>query len=665
MKSVNKDSLGTVDNTAENPMKDKISVKMKADQLYPRKQTVLLKYIVAILLVEMGILLLAFLFYHLKVVSSEFLIDDQEAFAVLFALSTFIIVSFIVVSFRRIQELKWQVKNDQQVMETLFALQSDSENRVNERTSDLIKLNEKLLKEVIDHQASLDALASSEKKYRDLFDKSIQPMFQSSVSGKLIAANPAFLKLLGFSSLNEFQDVELASLYANPGDREVFTETMNVKGYCHLELQVKRKDGKRIHVLEHARTIYDESNVPLMYEGVLEDITFMKAMESKLNEYTLALKSREDVLTKLNAKKNKTMSILSHDLRAPFSSILGFCEILLDEHETLDPQERREFTSYIKESSEQLLKLVNDLLDWTRIESGKTGLDISSVDLSNVIQKSVRTNFGLATQKNIALMSSVPKGLIIRGDDQKLSQVFNNLISNSLKFTPAGGEIVLNASSDAVSGYTITIRDTGIGIPENDLPKLMKVEEKYTRLGLGGEKGTGLGLVLCREIMKKHGGDIRIESMNGKGTAIYLDFPVPAKRETTKETILIVDNEKGVRALHASYVKRFKPDIHLVEAGDGIGALHLALEYLPSMIISEYVMPQMDGLELIKSLRQDRRTRPIPILIITNHATEGIIEILKDAGAVDVVMKPLNAESFEINVLKWMKPELSLDHNII
>jgi PAS domain S-box-containing protein len=636
---------------------DEKEPKERADRTRAKKNYIWLKYIVSIFAGELVILCVSFLCYRLKLLSSEFLIDNQGAFAILFAASIFTILAFIILSFKKIRDLEKQVLRGQQLEEALLDYQAGLESRFRDRTSEVTKMNEELQNKTREHKLALEALAQSENKYREFFDKAIQPMFQSSVDGTLLAANPAFLKLLGYSSLNEFQGISVASLYVDPSDRETYVEMMKIKGYCHIELELKRKDGKQISVMEHARTIYDASNVPLIYEGVLEDFTFEKAIWKNMNESASALKLSEGALTRLNARKNKTMSILSHDLRSPFSSILGFCEILLDDQESLEPQERREFISYIKESAEHLLKLVNDLLDLTRMESGKTSLNMSAIELSDVVQKCMRTYLGLSSQKNIALISSVPAGLIIRGDEQKLLQVFNNLISNSLKFTPAGGDIVLNASSDSSNVYTIIIRDTGIGIPEKDIPKLMKVEEKYTRKGLGGEIGTGLGLTLAREIMKKHKGDIRIESVEGKGTTIYLEFPIPSKKELTKPTILIVDNEKGVRALHARYVKRIIPDAQVLEAGDGMEALQLALEFHPTLIISDFAMPQMDGRQLIKSLRQDSRTRNIPVLIITGHGTDGIVEILKNAGAVDVLMKPLNAEGFEVNLRKCLESE--------
>ena len=489
-----------------------------------------------------------------------------------------------------------------------------------------------------------NALTESESKYRGLFANSVMPMFQSSVEGKLVNANRAMLKLLGYDNFYELADLRIdRDIYSNPDEREIVTETLNKKGYVvNAELTLKRKNGKILTVLENARTLHDENGKVIGYEGVLEDITLRKAMEKKLQEYVWALEKSKNSLAELNAKKDKLFSILSHDLRSPFSSILGFCDILLKENDQLTPEDRLQFVAYIQEGAQDQLALVNKLLDWSRLESGHTRMEQTEIDIQDVVKKSVTSLLGLAHQKQIKLQTTLPANIAVRGDRHMLGQVFGNLIGNSLKFTPAGGTITVELIEEKSDQWIIGVRDTGIGIPEDDLHKLFKIDEKYTRKGLQGEKGTGLGLPVVHEIILKHNGTIEVESHSGNGTLFLITLQ--KSRSETSENILIVDDESGMRMLHTRYVKRVLPNANVLHASDGVGALQLAREFNPKIIISDNDMPDIDGEELVRNLKADPMTANIPIIIVTGQDSSANREALKLSGATEVLTKPITPE---------------------
>ncbi|MGD1044561.1 MAG: PAS domain S-box protein [Bacteroidota bacterium] len=489
-----------------------------------------------------------------------------------------------------------------------------------------------------------NALAESESKYRGLFANSVMPMFQSSVEGKLINANRALLKLLGYSNFYELADLDIArDIYSHPNERQTVTETLQNKGYVvNAELRLKRKNGNILTVLENARTLYDENGKVIGYEGVLEDITARKAMEKKLQEYVWALEKSKNVLAELNAKKDKLYSILSHDLRSPFSSILGFCDILLKENDQLTPEDRLQFVAYIQEGAQDQLALVNNLLDWSRLESGHTRIDYTEIDVQDVVKKNVNSLLGLAHQKQVKLQTTLPANIAVRGDRHMLGQVFGNLIGNSLKFTPAGGTITIELSEEQNDHWVIGVRDTGIGIPEEDVHKLFKIEEKYTRKGLLGEKGTGLGLPVVHEIVLKHNGTIEVQSHPGTGT-IFL-ITLPKSRPETRENILVVDDEHGMQILHTRYIKRVLPEANVLHASDGARALQLAREFNPKVIISDNDMPDINGEELVRNLKSDPMTANIPIIIITGQDSDSNRETLKQYGADAVLTKPITPE---------------------
>ena len=489
-----------------------------------------------------------------------------------------------------------------------------------------------------------NALTESESKYRGLFANSVMPMFQSSVEGKLLNANRAMLTLLGYNNFYELANLEIArDIYSNSDERQAVTETLHKKGYVvNAELTVKRKNGMILTVLENSRTLVDDNGKVIGYEGVLEDITARKAMEKKLQEYVWALEKSKNALAELNSQKDKLFSIISHDLRSPFSSILGFCDILLKENDQLTTKDRLQFVAYIQEAAQDQLALVNKLLDWSRLESGHIRFEQTEIDLQDIVKKSVNSLLGLAHQKQVHLKTNVPENIAIRGDIHLLGQVFGNLIGNSRKFTQAGGAITVELIEDKIDRWVIGVRDTGIGIPEEDVHKLFKIEEKYTRKGLHGEKGTGLGLPVVHEIILKHKGTIEVQSHLGVGTLILITLPkIPPE---TSENILVVDDEQGMRILHTRYIKRMLPDAYVLHASDGAEALQLAQEYNPKVIISDYDMPDFNGKELVRRLKSDPKTANIPVIIVTGQDSDANRDELKQYGATEVLTKPITPE---------------------
>jgi PAS domain S-box-containing protein len=502
-----------------------------------------------------------------------------------------------------------------------------------------------IFRDVTERKAAEEALTRAERKYHELFENAVQGIFQSTVDGKIVMANAALLKMLGYSSLSELAEVDLAqAVYVNPDDRKKLLGTLKEEGLrSNVELQLKSKDGKVITVLEHSHTVKDASGSVVLFEGIIEDISARKALEARLQEHVAALKASRESLEALNAQKNKFMSILSHDLRSPLASVLGFCEILLNEQEKLTESQKTEFLTYIKESAQQQLSLVKRLLDWSGLETGRTKSDIKEVDLHAIVSITINAILGLAKQKDILLYSSLKPGVTIRGDESQLTQVFNNLIGNALKFTPPKGVVAVELSEEADDRWAVAVKDTGIGVPQEDLGKLFKVEEKYTRRGLGGEVGTGLGLSVVREIVQAHSGSIAVESEVGKGTMFTLKFPRILTPD--EQSVLIVDDEQGVRVLHARYVKRVLPQANILYASGGKEAFECAKKYRPQLIMTDYAMPEMDGYEFLNLLKHDSATKDIPVFVITASDSTAGREALLLSGAADVLVKPVSAEA--------------------
>jgi PAS domain S-box-containing protein len=488
-----------------------------------------------------------------------------------------------------------------------------------------------------------EALRESEQKYRDLFDNAVQGMFQVSITGQLINANPALLRLLGYDSLEELKYVDIATKhYVNSYDRQRLTELLLTHGFCRdVELNLRKKDDSLITVLEHSRVIRDAEGKPVMFEGILEDISVRKQQDRKLRESVDALRSSEEALAELNARKDKLLFALSHDLRSPLGSILGFTELLLDEKEKPGEEESRQFLAYIRDAAQSQLKSINELLSRPVDDTNNNQSRSENVDLSDVAKKSVELLLPAAKQKSVDLQVDLPQGTIIYADVQMAMQVFNNLISNALKFTQVGGSVSIGIRGQTERDWIIAVRDTGIGIPSDDLQRLFVSKGAYSRTGIRGEVGTGVGLPLCAEIMNELNGEVTVESTEGCGTTFVLRFPKADQKQ--RLTVLLVDDEPGIRALHARYIKRAMPDVHVVQASDGQKALELMVQFHPTVVFSDYAMPNMNGLALLGAIRQREELKDIPVVIATGHDSWAVREDLNAAGAFAILAKPVSA----------------------
>ncbi|TAK61905.1 MAG: PAS domain S-box protein [Bacteroidetes bacterium] len=505
---------------------------------------------------------------------------------------------------------------------------------------------EAIARDISDKKEAEEKLHNIQQEYKNMFEHAVQGMFQSSVDGTIISANPALLRLLGYKNIEELRHLNLSELYVDHEDRERLSLLLATKGRCrNIELKLKRKDGRVITVLEHSRSVTDGNGNIVMYEGIIEDITAKKAIEEQVQHYLSALKASEKALRELHAQKNKMCSIIAHDLRSPFTSILGFCDLLLEEQETLSPEEHREYLTYIRDSARSQLKLVNDLLDFTRLDSGQARMEKKPCDLHEIAYNAVIALLGVAKQKGIALASTIPQQTMVKGDERWLQQAFTNLIGNALKFTPENGKVQVTVNEITNENIIIDISDTGVGIPESAIPKLFKIEEKYSTIGTKGEKGSGIGLPVCHEIMVKHGGAISVESSTGKGTTFHLTFPRLCPER--QQTILIVDDELGVRKLHARHIQKNFPSCNVLQAENGAEGLRLAENTLPQLIITDYAMPTMNGFELIQAIKQNVKTCEIPVLVITGNGSDANRESFLLSGARAVITKPIIASEFQ------------------
>ncbi len=243
----------------------------------------------------------------------------------------------------------------------------------------------------------------------------------------------------------------------------------------------------------------------------------------------LTIRRQQKQLQELNASKDKFFSIIAHDLKNPLISFLAFANVL-EEIEFLDPEQFKQFAEQFKASAENLFALLENLLTWSRVQRGMIECQPQYISITNVVVGNVRLLTPNVEKKQITLRHVVEEDFLVYADVNMLDTVIRNLITNAIKFTPPGGtiEVVAKGEEDMV---TVSVSDTGIGIPEDKLAGLFEIGVQAQRAGTEGEKGTGLGLILCAEFINKNGGEIWVESQIGEGSTF--SFQLPGKRATS------------------------------------------------------------------------------------------------------------------------------------
>lgn len=492
----------------------------------------------------------------------------------------------------------------------------------------------------------------SEVRYRSLFENAVLPMYESTIDGKLTNANIAMVNLLGYETFDELLALNLEKdVYVNPEQRMTFFDRVQAGSDEHpVELQLKKRSGAIITVRAHSRILRDENGTALGFEGVLENITAQKELERQVHANIRKLESTREELTRLNAQKDKILAIVSHDLRSPFSSILGFCDLLKTEFTTLTDAEKMEYIGFINDAAVQQLALVNSILDWSRLETGRINLKVEELDLRTIVTTVATSMLGLARKKHITIVHAVPEGTSLRADEDLIRRMLLNLLGNALKFTPAGGTVTISVNAQSDGELVLTVSDTGVGIPQEDLPKLFKIEEKYTRQGLQGENGTGLGLPMCYEIMKKHNGSIEAVSQEGKGTSFILTFHRSERAACRR--VMVVDDQIGNRMILARFIKRISDGAEMLFAESAKEALTAMTHTVPDLIITDYHMPHMNGLDFIDVVRNDLRLKNVPVILVSGANLE---DRVKADGLTQVLRKPINFNELK-GVLHTIQP---------
>lgn len=293
------------------------------------------------------------------------------------------------------------------------------------------------------------------------------------------------------------------------------------------EHEAVTKSGEMRYILISTKAIFDKG-IFIGGSGTMVDITEKKLIELKLQE-------NEALLRELNTTKDKFFSIIAHDLRTPFNAIIGLSDLLLMQIQSKDYDGIEEYAEIIQNSSQQAMSLLMNLLEWSRSQTGRLEIKPVLVDIALLTRGIINLLNDSAIQKSIVIVKKLPDTATVMADKEMIATVLRNLISNAIKFTNHGGTITISIGQK-LEELVVEVADNGIGIKRENIDKLFRIDESTSTVGTQNEKGTGLGLMLCKEFITKHGGKIWVESEQGKGSVFSFSIPTVLRQLNPRKT---------------------------------------------------------------------------------------------------------------------------------
>lgn len=427
-----------------------------------------------------------------------------------------------------------------------------------------------------------------------------------------------------------------------------------------VEYRIRGKDEKWRWIRARGQMTFNERGEPLRMSGTNMDITELKLAEERV------LRAKE-VAEKANKAKSEFLSSMSHELRTPLNAILGFAQLIeMDASAALSPG-MQENAAEIRSAGEHLLQLVGDVLDLAKIEAGKLTLAIEvlrPVELVKECLALVKTQ-AEARSVQLCLQTNDLAACVVNGDKVRLRQVFLNLIGNAIKYNREQGKVVITCCIVDDQYLRVNIEDTGRGIPKE---RHAEVFQPFNRLGaeLGNIEGSGVGLVITRQLVSHMGGRIDFTSEEGMGSQFWVDLPLyhegvqsapvaPAQPVIaldesafqlsvfgSKKILYIEDNVSNQR-LVARLLARY-PNLQLDMAADALRGLYLARTSRPHLILMDINLPGMDGYEALEVLKADPNTRNIPVVALSANAMAQDLDKGRSAGFAYYLTKPLNLQ---------------------
>ncbi|TNF48805.1 MAG: PAS domain S-box protein [Bacteroidetes bacterium] len=507
--------------------------------------------------------------------------------------------------------------------------------------------------EIVHHKESLKKVEDKYRKIIENLDFGLIEVDQNEVITKVY---PAFCKLVGYTE-EELIGQNARDTLAFAEDVDTMDEQVSNrnKGESGVyEVRIKCKSGEVKWVIISGAPIFNETGEVTGSLGIHIDIT------DRINLQKQLIEAKDQALQSVSLKES-FMANMSHEIRTPLHAISGMLELLIDTD--LD-NEQSMYVNAIRTSSLNLLSIINDILDFAKIESGKMELSFTEVDLNNLVNNVYNSFKPQANEKQLELHLNVDPGLngLVMADHLKINQVLFNLTHNALKFTTKGEvsiNIIVLEENDSTIRVKLEVRDTGKGISEENLKLIFETfvqEDPSISRNFGG---SGLGLTICKSLVELMGGELKVESELGVGSIFYFELEfekmnsIILQDESKGEieeidlssfNILIAEDNEMNQLLISKLLERMNASFRIV--GNGAEALSAMKNESFDLILMDIQMPVMDGLTALKKIKEDLRLS-VPVVALTANVSAKDQEYYKSVGMDDCLSKPFTSEKLK------------------
>ncbi len=519
-------------------------------------------------------------------------------------------------------------------------------------------------KEIEADQRLLDQRLRDQQFYtRSLIESNIDAIMTTNPSGIITDANKQMEELTGCTRDEligaPFKNYFTDSVRAEAGIKQVLIE----KKVNDYELTARARDGKETVVSFNANTFYDRDRKLQGVFAAARDVTERKRLDQVLQEKNVELESARALAEKANLAKSDFLSSMSHELRSPLNAILGFAQLM--ESDELPPSaNQKESIAQILQAGWHLLKLINEILDLAKVESGQVPMSEEPVSLSEVMLECQTMVEPQVQQRDIKLtLPDFAAPCFVRADRTRLKQILINLLSNAIKYNRKPGVVSVTCDVGTPERVRVSISDTGAGLNTEQLAQLF---QPFNRLGqeAGGEEGTGIGLVVAKRLVELMGGSIGADSTVGVGSVFWFELlaavdprlaqnhkdtailaRIPDTSGTRLHTVLYVEDNPANLKLVEKIIARH-PDIRLLTALNGTSGVELARVSQPDVILMDINLPDISGFKALQFLRLAPATKHIPVIAVSANAMPLNIETGLEAGFFRYITKPIKVDEF-------------------
>jgi PAS domain S-box-containing protein len=515
---------------------------------------------------------------------------------------------------------------------------------VERRTADLQR-------EIGERARTEAALRESEQRFRNILNHVPIGVFYTDLQGTIKESNPAFRELVGYGA------DELATMtsmeFTHPDERLENLELAGrlVRGEISAYRRQQRyitRDGGAVPTRSIVSLLRDAEGRPHRIVGVVEDITEHLRLQDA--------EAAREVAEAANRAKSDFLSRMSHELRTPLNAVLGFAQLIELDREHPLSESQRDWIGQIQTAGWHLLDMINDTLDLSRIEAGTLRLDIEPIELPQTVEATLAMVERAAQARDIVVTQTLhPDAAQVSGDATRVKQILTNLLSNAVKYNIEGGRIHIASRINGSGAVELAVSDTGLGMNAEQLAGLF---QPFNRLGReqSAFEGTGIGLVISQRLAELMGGSLRARSTEGEGSSFILTLPrgsppvgeprrdeevaAPLNEYHQRVVHYIEDNETNAVVMEGILTQR--PQVRLKVSTTGMEALAAIRAQPPSLILLDMHLPDIEGLQLLRMLKDDVATAAIPVVVVSADAVAARIRAALDAGAERYLTKPVN-----------------------